>query len=155
MQGTTLRRVVLVSMLVAGLGLTTAATAFAGTSARRHAAVVVKKKKPTVKAADSSLGSILVNAKGRTLYSFDLDSGIDETACGGGCSSTWPLLKAKKAKAGSGADASLVEVGAGGQVAYNGHLLYTYSGDSTAGDTNGQGIGGVWHVMGADGEPIT
>jgi predicted lipoprotein with Yx(FWY)xxD motif len=96
-----------------------------------------------------------VDAKGRTLYAFELDSGIDETACGGGCSSTWPGLKAKKPKAGKGLDASLLEVGASGQVAYNGHLLYKYAGDSAAGDTNGNGIGGVWHAVDESGEFVS
>lgn len=153
MHRTTLRRLLLVSMLVGSVGLATQATALAGTSARRHVAVTTKKKKPTAKIADSSLGQILVDGKGRTLYAFDLDSGIDESACGGGCSSTWPQLKAKKPRAGKGVDASMLVVGASGQVAYNGHLLYNYSGDSAPGDTNGNGIGGVWHAIGDDGNP--
>lgn len=157
MQGTTLRRLLLVSMLVGSVGLATQATAFADTSARHQAAAAdkKKKKKPTVKVADSSLGQILVDAKGRTLYAFQLDSGIDETACGDGCSSTWPGLKAKKPKAGKGLDASLLAVGTSGQVSYNGHLLYNYAGDSAPGDTNGNAIGNVWYAVGEDGEPVS
>ena len=34
----------------------------------------------------------------------------------------------------------------GTQVTYNSRLLYTYAGDSKPGDTNGEGIGGVWFV---------
>ncbi|TMK56570.1 MAG: hypothetical protein E6G60_18020, partial [Actinobacteria bacterium] len=49
---------------------------------------------------------------------------------------------------------SKLSVNSSKQVAYNDHLLYTYSGDSSAGQMNGQGIGGVWHVVGSDGEPI-
>jgi predicted lipoprotein with Yx(FWY)xxD motif len=45
----------------------------------------------------------------------------------------------------SGALRSLSDAN-GTQVTYNGHLLYTYSGDSKPGDTNGEGIGGVWFV---------
>ena len=157
MHGTTFRRLLLISLLVGAVGLATQATAFADAPARRHVAAVdkKKKKKPTVKVADSSLGEILVDGKGNTLYSFDLDSGIDETACGAGCDSTWPPVEAKKLKAGKGADATLLEVGAGGQVAYNGHLLYLYAGDGAAGDTNGDGVGGVWHAIGADGVPLS
>jgi predicted lipoprotein with Yx(FWY)xxD motif len=38
----------------------------------------------------------------------------------------------------------------GEQVAYNGHPLSTYSGDSEPGQTNGQGFGGVWFVVTTD-----
>ncbi|HUV11534.1 MAG TPA: hypothetical protein VMX12_11190, partial [Acidimicrobiia bacterium] len=31
---------------------------------------------------------------------------------------------------------------------------YRFGGDSAKGDTNGQGIGGVWFVVGSDGIPI-
>jgi predicted lipoprotein with Yx(FWY)xxD motif len=35
----------------------------------------------------------------------------------------------------------------GNQVEYNGHPLYTYSGDTASGQTTGEGVGGVWHVV--------
>jgi predicted lipoprotein with Yx(FWY)xxD motif len=35
----------------------------------------------------------------------------------------------------------------GNQVEYNGHPLYTYSGDTGSGQTTGEGVGGVWHVV--------
>jgi hypothetical protein len=34
----------------------------------------------------------------------------------------------------------------GSQVAYNGHPLYTYSGDSAPGQANGEGFGNIWFV---------
>jgi hypothetical protein len=43
-------------------------------------------------------------------------------------------------------------------VTYNGHPVYTFSGDSSAGDTSGQGInafGGVWYVVSPAGQPVT
>jgi predicted lipoprotein with Yx(FWY)xxD motif len=157
MHGTTLRRLLLALVLVSAVGLASQAPAFADAPARRYAAAVdkkKKKKKPTVKVADSSLGEILVDGKGNTLYTFDQDTSIDETQCGAGCDGTWPPLKSKKPKAGKGVDTTLLEVGAIGQVAYNGHLLYLYAGDSAPGDTNGDGVGGVWHAIGADGNPL-
>jgi len=153
----TLRRVLLISLLALGVAIAAPAAAMASTSESRQSAAAdkKKKKKPTVQIADSELGEILVNSKGFTLYLFDPDgTNIDASNCTGGCESAWPHLTAKKLKAGKGLDASLLEIGAQSQVAYNGHLLYRYSGDVAAGDTTGHGVGGVWHAVGADGEPI-
>jgi predicted lipoprotein with Yx(FWY)xxD motif len=157
MHATTLRRLLLVSTLVGGVGLAAPASAMASTAAKHPTAAVdkkKKKKKPTIKIADSDLGQILVNGKGLTLYAFELDSGTDATACGSGCDSTWPALEAKKVKVGKGLDASLIASNSSNHVSYSGHLLYNYAGDSAPGDTNGDGIGGVWHAVGADGNPL-
>jgi predicted lipoprotein with Yx(FWY)xxD motif len=40
------------------------------------------------------------------------------------------------------------------QLAYYGWPLYFYAADQAAGDVNGQGVGGKWYVIGADGTPI-
>jgi hypothetical protein len=43
------------------------------------------------------------------------------------------------------------------QIAYNGHPLYYFSGDSAAGDTNGNDIdefGAEWYAMNASGESV-
>jgi predicted lipoprotein with Yx(FWY)xxD motif len=158
MHAPSLRRLLLVSLLAVGVGIAVPATAVAGAPNRRPSAVVdkKKKKKATVQIAESNLGQILVDSKGFTLYSFDPDgTSIDVSNCTGGCASAWPHLEAKKkVKAGKGLDASLLEIGAENQVAYNGHLLYRYAGDVAAGDTTGHGVGGVWHAVGADGNPI-
>jgi predicted lipoprotein with Yx(FWY)xxD motif len=151
-------RLVLVALMSAALGIAAEATAFAASAGKNAAAVDAKKKrKPTVKVAETDLGEILVDSKGRTLYSFDPDgTNIDVSNCTGGCEQAWPhLTSKKKPKAGKGLDKELLELGADDQVAYNGHLLYRFSGDTAPGDTTGQGVGGVWHVVGADGEPIT
>ena len=43
------------------------------------------------------------------------------------------------------------------QVTYDGHPLYTYSGDPAPGDTNGQGVntfGALWWVVAPDGKVV-
>jgi predicted lipoprotein with Yx(FWY)xxD motif len=106
-----------------------------------------------------TLGFVLADAQGNTLYMFAND-GPDTPTCIDSCASTWPAFAAAGAQvvAGEGLDGSLftiVDGGNGAQVSYNGHPLYYYSGDATPGDTNGQGVGGVWFVVGADGNAVT
>jgi len=155
MQRKAFPRLVLVTMLATGVGVATeVATASASAPGRHATAMAAKKKaKVTIKLATTSLGKIIVAANGKTLYAFDSDTSITSAKCSGGCTSVWPPLKGKgKLKAGKGLDSSLLKLGGGKQVAYNGHLLYEFVGKA-AGDTSGQGIGG-FHVVGADGNPI-
>jgi predicted lipoprotein with Yx(FWY)xxD motif len=114
----------------------------------------------TVQAAhDATYGAILTDAQGHTLYQFDQDHGTT-SSCTASCASTWPALTVTgSATAGTGVDASLLgtakQPNGTTQVTYNGHLLYAFSGDTAAGQTNGEGIGGIWFIMGADGNKIT
>lgn len=112
----------------------------------------------TVAVASSDLGDILVDGEGFTLYMFANDSG-GESTCYDQCASVWPALVVEgEAAAGDGADASLLgtteRTDGTTQVTYNGHPLYYYEPDEAPGDTNGQGVGDVWFVVGPDGEPI-
>jgi predicted lipoprotein with Yx(FWY)xxD motif len=131
-------------------GSGTAATAAPATTAAQAAGGT------TVAVASSKLGNILVDDQGRTLYAFTKDQG-DKSACSGQCAATWPAL-AGPATAGSGAQAGLLSVAmqADGtsQVTYGGKLLYHFAGDQQAGDLNGQGVGKVWFVVGADGQLV-
>src|SRR5258708_39455900 len=91
---------------------------------------------------------ILTNSQGRTLYYRTTDTASAST-CTGGCTSTWPpLLTSGSPVAASSLPGTLNSLSDanGTQVTYNGHLLYTYAGDSKPGDTNGEGIGGGWFV---------
>lgn len=113
-----------------------------------------------VQSEDSALGTILTDADGSTLYVFMNDTGSSST-CTGSCASTWPAFVANgevKAGGGGGVDASLLGTTKRDdgtmQVTYNGHPLYHFSGDQAAGDTNGQGIGGIWFVVSPAGDPI-
>src|SRR4051794_7979279 len=112
----------------------------------------------TLGVANTSLGNVLVDSQGRTLYLFKKDSGT-KSACFGACASAWPPLRASgKPSVGSGANASLVGTSNRSdgkpQVSYNGHPLYLYSGDQKAGDTNGQGLtafGAGWFALSSAG----
>jgi predicted lipoprotein with Yx(FWY)xxD motif len=97
----------------------------------------------------SALGNFLVDDKGMTLYTFKNDtSGVSN--CNGGCATAWPPLSAQASPtAGTGVMGTfaLIKRSDGTmQVTYNGMPLYYFSGDKAAGDTNGQGVAGVWAV---------
>jgi predicted lipoprotein with Yx(FWY)xxD motif len=112
-------------------------------------------------AGGSSLGTILVDSQGRTLYLFQKDSG-GKSACFGACASAWPPLRATgKPTAGSGVNASLFGTiprsDGKPQVTYNGHPLYTFVMDTSPGDTNGQGstaFGGAWFALDSAGNQV-
>ncbi len=94
--------------------------------------------------------TILTNAKGLTLYYFTADSAT-KSACTGSCAQNWPPLLMTGSGTPTGATAlpgklTIVTTGNGTQVEYDGHLLYTFAGDSAAGQTNGQGLFGKWFV---------
>jgi predicted lipoprotein with Yx(FWY)xxD motif len=108
----------------------------------------------TVGVANSSLGSILVNTTGRTLYLFKADVGT-KSACTGACATAWPpLLATGKPTAGTGLTASklgtITRSGGKQQVTYNGHPLYRFIKDQKPGQTTGQGVtafGAAWFAL--------
>ena len=116
----------------------------------------------TVATANSTLGRILVDSHGRTLYLFARDKN-GKSACSGACAAYWPPLTASgKPHAIAGAKASLLGTArrADGrlQVTYRHHPLYRYAGDASSGQTNGQGLddsGGKWWVLSPAGNKIT
>ncbi len=150
-------RIKVVTFLVAAAaslaGAAGAATASPQASSSRAA---------TVKVAHTSLGRILVNANGRTLYLFKKDTGRKST-CYGQCAEFWPPLKAGGTpKAGSGVQASKLGTmkrrDGTRQVTYNGHPLYRFAQDTRRGDTNGEGIrafGARWYAVSPAGTQVT
>ncbi len=117
---------------------------------------------PTVTAATSSLGKIITDGQGRTLYQFAKDTGM-QSNCNGACASNWPPFTAKsKPAAGSGVSASAIRLvkrsDGARQVTLDGHPLYYFSGDQSAGQTNGQGLdnfGAKWWTVGPSGAKVT
>lgn len=138
-------------LLLAGCGAAgdTDATESAGGAEMADVAVTV---------ASTSLGEVLADAEGVTLYMFDPDEQGAST-CYDQCATSWPPLVVEgEPVAGEGADAALlgtVERDDGSvQVTYDGWPLYYFAQDAAAGDVKGQGVNDVWWVLGAGGEPI-
>lgn len=152
--------VLLLAILVAACGSSTgsggstptpAATTPAPVATTPAATSTVKTATATVKGQSTT---ILTNAQGMTLYYFKPDSPTT-SACTGGCASAWPPLLSTGAGLPTSAATlpgtlTAVTTANGNQIEYNGHPLYTYSGDSAPGQTNGEGIGGKWFVCTPD-----
>jgi predicted lipoprotein with Yx(FWY)xxD motif len=102
----------------------------------------------------TSLGTFLVDGTGRTLYLWDADHGSKST-CSGACAQAWPpLTTTATPKAGGAVKASLLgttkRADGSSEVTYAGHPLYTFAGDTQAGQTTGQGsngFGAPWWVV--------
>ena len=111
---------------------------------------------------EGSLGKVLVDSSGRTLYLFGKDRG-GRSACSGACAQNWPpAVVSGKPTAGNGVKASKLGTTTRSdgkrQVTYNGHPLYRFKGDSKAGQANGEGLtafGGIWDVVSAAGARVT
>jgi predicted lipoprotein with Yx(FWY)xxD motif len=114
-----------------------------------------------VAVANSGLGRVLVDGRGRTLYLFQKDR-RDKSACVGQCAGFWPpLIASGKPLATAGAKASLVGTTkrADGrlQVTYNHHPLYRFIKDTRKGQTSGEGVnsfGAEWFAVSAAGAKI-
>ena len=106
-----------------------------------------------VKVAKTGAGSVLTNAAGFTLYTFQADKGTT-SVCYGACAQFWPpVIGTAHMAAGqniSGHFGTTTRKDGKVQVTYNGHPLYTYAGDTQPGQTAGNGInqdGGIWNVI--------
>jgi len=94
---------------------------------------------------------VLTNAAGKTLYYLTSDTAT-HVVCTGQCTTFWPPLTTSGLPTSSDPLPHKLSARAGAngrQVEYDGHPLYTFSGDFSAGQGNGEGItsfGGTWHV---------
>ena len=138
-------------LVLALAGVATASGRGSAKQASKGAVVTTRKTK---------LGTILVNAQGRSLYLFEKDKN-GKSACAGACAKAWPpLMPTGKPSAAGGVNAKLLGTtkrSNGTQVTYDGHPLYTFFQDTKAGQTNGEGstaFGAAWYVMGTNGKKI-
>ncbi|ROR66923.1 COG4315 family predicted lipoprotein [Agrococcus jenensis] len=107
--------------------------------------------------ADSDVGEIVVDGDGMTVYMFDNDTqGAGASVCEGDCATNWPAVttesEAPEVEGVTGEVGTIEGVDGATQVTLNGWPLYSFAGDSAAGDVAGQGVGGVWWVLSTAGE---
>jgi len=90
---------------------------------------------------------IVTDPAGRTLYVFDKDEAL-KSHCEGGCLTAWPAYVADSQPGATVSSAAKrFEQGQRQQWAWKGKPLYYFAGDAKPGDRNGDGSGGVWHVV--------
>jgi predicted lipoprotein with Yx(FWY)xxD motif len=144
-----------------GGGSSAASMPKSGVAGAQHATSGAAVKTRKIK----GLGVVLVKPNGRTLYVFMKDAHRHVTCTkANGCQSFWPPLKwtsSGKPKAGGTAKSSLLawdkDPGGGKVVTYNHWPLYTYSGDTAAGQSKGWNKtlnGGKWYVISAKGTVV-
>ncbi len=103
-------------------------------------------------AQNPQLGNLLTDAQGMTLYTFKSDT-PDSSSCTGDCATLWPPLTvgfqiSPAAAPGIPGYVGVFErPGNMYQVTYNDAALYGYSKDTKPGDTNGNGLNGLWSVV--------
>ena len=101
---------------------------------------------------ETSLGTILVDQEGFTLYAF-LNDTDGESSCTGDCLANWPAAVVEGGELNVGdLDASMFSTvenaEAGTMLKIGDWPLYRFAGDAAPGDVNGQGVGEVWYVVG-------
>src|SRR3954468_17360983 len=109
----------------------------------------------TLATGSGPVGTYLTGAGGKTLYIFPKDS-PNKSVCEGDCAAKWPpvIVSGDVPAAPSGVTGALTTFARSDgsmQLAINGLPLYYFAPDTKAGDTTGQGVGGVWFVATPDG----
>jgi predicted lipoprotein with Yx(FWY)xxD motif len=152
------RRVAL-SLAAAALALTAAGCASSSGGSAGPVPVPAATGDP-VSAQPTSLGTILVDGTGRTVYDFANDK-TSASTCTGACAANWPPVPAPTSLPASlpgvtGKLGTTIRPGGARQLTVAGHPVYTFAGDSAPGQTNGQGKvldGGLWTVVSPAGAP--
>jgi predicted lipoprotein with Yx(FWY)xxD motif len=120
-----------------------------------------KISRPSVGVAQSKLGRILVDGRGRSLYLFEKDRN-GKSSCNGACAAYWPpLIASGKPHAKPGVKASWLgrtkRTDGRWQVTYKRHPLYTFVGDTKKGQINGEGLtdfGAGWDLVSPAGAKV-
>ncbi len=119
----------------------------------------------TIKTTQGTDGEFLTDSAGHSLYMFELDN-PGKSNCTGACSKAWPAVTVPTAQSSVTTMGNVVATLVGSpivrddgtyQVIYNSLPLYTFVGDKTPGDSNGQGqksFGGTWYLVKADGTKL-
>lgn len=144
-----------VCFLVLATGCTQSTPAPSATPVPTTPAVTPAVSPDTVKTTTSSLGTVLTDAKGKTLYFFEADvPGSGASVCNGGCAKFWPVFYTGTVTVSPPLAATdfttIMRTDGTQQTAYKGWPLYYFSKDAAAGDMKGENVLGNWSVAKPD-----
>ena len=146
--------------VVALAGCSSTTTPTAASPSPSMSASTAPAASPDAAIASGKLGQIIVDGKGMTAYVWDKDtanSGV--SACTGTCATLWSAITTTSATPTvtgiTGTVATITGVTGGKQITINGLPIYTFTKDTKPGDTNGQGVLNIWHVLSPAGTKIT
>lgn len=149
-----------VALLVAACGSTTTTSSGGGSSSTPSPAPSPTVQTATIQTATATINgksvTFLTNSAGLTLYYRTSDTAT--SVCTGACAGAWPPLLSSGTPTSSASlpgKLGVISDTNGSQATYNGHPIYTFSGDSAAGQTNGEGTGGVWFVVSLNLSPMS
>jgi predicted lipoprotein with Yx(FWY)xxD motif len=157
-----IKRIVGVPAMLIAIGLVAAACDGGAQSSTPQPATSPSGEATVTVAMNPTLGDILVDARGMTLYTFGADT-AGMSNCTEACLENWPALAVASGDplAGSGVAGTLgVITRSDGmkQVTLDGMPLYTFLRDTGPGEANGEGVtafGGLWNVVKVGGTPAT
>jgi predicted lipoprotein with Yx(FWY)xxD motif len=154
----TSKKLTALSALLAGgaVVLTACGGAASGTTAAGAGGGAVPSTGKGLHVASTSLGKVLVDRNGMTVYLLTAD-GRNMSTCGGDCSSFWPpvtpghndlSVPGGSTKTPDGTPTATVA----------GQPVYTFSNDHNPGDVGGEGLqefGGTWYAVSPSGQAVT
>jgi predicted lipoprotein with Yx(FWY)xxD motif len=140
---------------------TTSTPTSAGTTPAGSSTTSTTSSASGLKTMSTSSGTILVTASGMAVYWFAPDTST-ASKCNSSCASYWPPLTGTPSLA-SGVTlpdklGTITRSNGQTQATYDGHPLYTYVSDTTAGQISGNNLnasGGLWYVMTPNGTKIS
>lgn len=139
--------------LLAACGSSTTTTSSPASNAGSTGSPAAATGAVTIKTASTKIGTVLTNAKGHTIYWFAIDT-PHKSNCTGSCLTYWPPVLGSSASVSGtslpGTWGTITRSNGQKQLTYDGHPLYTYAGDTSAGMTSGNGTnlsGGLWWAM--------
>jgi predicted lipoprotein with Yx(FWY)xxD motif len=107
--------------------------------------------------SQTSLGKVLVDGQGMTLYMLSADS-HDHSTCTSQCLQFWPPVAPGGAGQLSVAMGHTATPDGTAIATVAGHPVYTFSQDHRSGDVNGEGLnefGGIWYAVSPSGQAVT
>jgi predicted lipoprotein with Yx(FWY)xxD motif len=137
-------------------GASSGSTAGGTTGSTTGATATTPVSAPGLHAATTSLGKVLVDANGRTVYLLTADSRGTST-CAADCLSLWPAVTPGHTKLTVPVGSTKTPDGTP-TATVAGQPVYTFANDHGAGQVNGEGIkafGGTWYAVSPNGTAVT